>query len=79
MHSCALAIHYNEDWTEPACDPSKATLKAVDDHVSTIFEKCQDGGTGKVGGHAKFEIPGCPARIQIISTAGKKPPQGEAP
>ncbi len=52
-----------------------ATLKDVDDHVSAIFEKCQNPGNGKVWGKVDFLKDKCKAQIEIITTSGQ-PPQG---
>ncbi len=56
-------------------DDCKATLKDVDDHVSAIFEKCQNLSNDKVGGKVAFVNEKCGAQIQIIKTSGQ-PPQG---
>ncbi|KAL9100750.1 MAG: hypothetical protein Q9163_003917 [Psora crenata] len=73
VNSCALAIYYQEDWT----DDCKATLKDIGDYASAIFQGCQSPGNGKVGGKSQFGMDKCAARIEVIGTSGE-PPQGEA-
>ena len=53
-------------------------MKDVDDHVSAIFEKCQNPGNDKVGGKVDFVKDKCKAQIEIITTSGV-PPQGVPP
>lgn len=74
VNSCALAIYYQEDWT----DDCKATKKDIDDYASAIFEGCQNPGNGKVGGKSQFKMDKCAAQIEVITTSGE-PPQGAAP
>lgn len=66
-----MAIYYTDDWS----DSCSATLDDVQGHASAIFEACEDGSLGTVGGYVPFAVPNCPAYIQISHTNGQ-PPQG---
>jgi hypothetical protein len=66
--TCVIDVEYTEDWSNDC----KATAKDVDDHTSVIYERCQNPGNRKIGGHVAFSKKDkkCGAEVRIKKKDG---------
>jgi hypothetical protein len=60
--SCAIQVHYTGD-----CSQCEATLPDAWVHAVGVFEG-RHGKYGTVGRYVPFDVPNCPATIDIVAT-----------
>ncbi|PLN85513.1 hypothetical protein BDW42DRAFT_160637 [Aspergillus taichungensis] len=70
VHSCAIALYYQSDWEENACDIQLGDIAVA---AYSITEQCAKDGEERVGGRRNFEKDGCKAQLEIIHTDGQPP------
>ncbi|KAH7084167.1 hypothetical protein FB567DRAFT_580786 [Paraphoma chrysanthemicola] len=75
VHSCALQIEYEQDWTDDCFVGLTEVLRAA----AGIMNTCKAHGD-KIGGARRFRNDGrCNATLRLANTAGRDRPQDASP